>query len=72
MKKTYSVHFHVHMAYDIDVPARDEEEALEIARSAFENADGSDFEYIDDDCEVTDVMYETPHPHYDRWEEVSI
>ena len=47
LKPEYTVHFHVHMGYNVTVSADSEAEAIEKAEEIFENADIADFDFID-------------------------
>jgi hypothetical protein len=50
-KTEYTVHFHIHMGYDITVEADSEEEAIELAEEMFEDVEIEDFDFIDSTCE---------------------
>lgn len=47
LKPEYTVHFHIHMGYDVTIQADSEAEAIERAEEIFENVPVEDFDFLD-------------------------
>lgn len=47
LKPEYTVHFHIHMGYDVKIQADSEAEAIEKAEEIFEDVPVEDFDFLD-------------------------